>query len=429
MKKLALLAAVATLAVTPAAYADPLGSLTGQVGNNLEAQTGGPDEAAVAAYEGSWTHRALRLQEDLGASLPLGEFHVVSTHNSFNTIHSPLPGVAELDPNQVYELGDQLRMDVRHLELDTHALPGLVGQDAGACHEFCTTERPLADRLREILAWLDAPGNQDEVVFLEGDVGGGYADPSGSAVWDAAAADFQQVLGDKLYEPAATGSCQTLDPSLSTDEIRATGARVVLIAGCGQGSAWTGVSWNSPLPRQQQVFTSTSGACDPLGASVWGDGVWKRQWEDRTVVGSTQGTGVMTPDVVRELDRCGLNFVSVDQLRPADGRLDAFVWSWAPGQPATGDCAATDAAGRFVSQACGTPKRVACRATDRSWSLTRLAVTWDKGQQRCATEKRGAFAVPTSAQDAEALRTVAGGTSSWLDYRTVGGTWVPEATG
>ena len=100
--------------------ADPLGSLTGQLTNGVEALTGGPDPALVDPYEQSWTHRALQLQEDLGADLPLGEFHVVSTHNSFNTIHSPLPGVAELDPNQVYGLRDQLRMDVRHLELDTH---------------------------------------------------------------------------------------------------------------------------------------------------------------------------------------------------------------------------------------------------------------------------------------------------------------------
>jgi hypothetical protein len=431
VKTLALAAAALVALATPTAYADPVGSLTGQLTNGVEALTGGPDPAAVAAYDGSWTHRALQLQEDLGASLPLAEVHVLSTHNSFNTMHSPLPGVAELDPNQVYELGDQLRMDVRHLELDTHALPGLVGQDAGACHEFCTTERPLSERLQEVRDWLDTPGNEDEVVFLEGDVGGGYADPSGSAVWDAAAADFQQVLGDELYRPAASGSCQTLDPTLSTDDIRASGARVVLVAGCGQGTAWTGVSWSSPLPRQQEVFKATSGSptCDPLGPSVWGDGVWKRQWEDRTVVGSTQGAGVVTPEAARELDRCGLNFLSVDQLRPADGRLDAFVWSWAEGQPSTGDCAATDATGRFVSRGCGTPLRVACRAADRSWSLTRQTVTWDKAQQRCAAEKRGTSAVPSSAQDAQALREAAGGTPAWLDYRATGGTWVPEAAG
>ncbi len=319
-------------------------------------------------------------------------------------------------------------MDVRHLELDTHSLPGLVG--AGACHEFCTTERPLADRLREIGAWLEAPGNEDEVVFLEGDVGGGPADPSGSDVWDAAAADFQEVLGDELYAPAATGSCQTLDPTLSIHDIRASGARVVLIAGCGQGSAWPGVSWSSPLPRQQEVFKSTSGfpTCDPLGPSAWGDGVWKRQWEDRTVVGSTQGAGVMTPDVVRDLDRCGLNFVSVDQLRPADGRLEAFVWSWAPGQPGTGSCAATNAEGRFASRGCTTTLRAACRAADGSWSLTRLAVPWDRAEQRCAAEKRGAFGVPASAQDAESLGAASAGSAAWLDYRLQDGAWTPEVS-
>lgn len=428
VKKLLTTALLSAAFVTPtAAYADPLGALTNQAGVGVEALSGGPDTTLVDAYEQSWTHRALELQRGLGDDLPLAEFHVVSTHNSFNTIHSPLPGVAELDPNQVYDLRDQLRMDVRHLELDTHALPALVGGDAGACHEFCTTERPLADRLQEIKGWLDEPGNEDEVVFIEGDVGNGYADPSGSAVWDEAAADFQQVLGDELYKPAASGSCQTLNPTLSTDAVRGAGARVVLIAGCGQGTAWPGVSWNTPLPRQQEVFKTTSGypTCDPLGPSVWGDGIWKRQWEDRTVIGSTQGTGILTPDVLRNLDLCGLNFISLDQLRPTDGRLDASVWSWAPGQPSTGSCAATNADGRFVSRSCSTPLRAACRAIDRSWSLTRLAVTWDKAAQRCATEKRGTFAVPTSAQDNQALRLAAAGTPAWLDYRQVGGTWTP----
>ena len=433
MKKLAL-ATVAAVAVAtgttitltgPAAYADPVGALTNQAQVGAEALTGGPDTAAVAAYETSWTHRALELQEDLGAGLPLAEMHVVSTHNSFNTVHSPLPGVAELDPNQVYELREQLRMGVRHLELDTHALPGLVGEDAGACHEFCTTERSLADRLREIRGWLEQPGNQDEVVFIEGDVGGGAVDPPGPGVWDAAAADVDDVLGDMLYRPEATGSCQTLDPALSTDDIRASGARVVVIAGCGEGDAWPTVSWNSPLPRQQQVFKETSGhpTCDPLGPSAWGDGVWKRQWEDRTFLGSTQGAAVLTPEAVRELDRCGLNFISLDQLRPTDGRLDAHVWSWSPGEPGIGDCASTDADGRFVSRACTTPLRVACRAADRSWSLTRLAVTWDKAGQRCAAEKRGRFDVPTSAQDSAALGVQAAGAPVWLRYRQVAGTW------
>ena len=100
LSRAALVSLAALVTFSTPAYADPVGALTDQAQVGAEALTGGPDPALVAAYETSWTHRALQLQEDLGAGLPMSEMHVVSSHNSFNTVGSPLPGVAELSEKQ-----------------------------------------------------------------------------------------------------------------------------------------------------------------------------------------------------------------------------------------------------------------------------------------------------------------------------------------
>src|SRR4029079_1460280 len=97
-------------------------------------------EAKVAAYERSWVHRALTLQRGLDQGVPLWKEQFVHTHNSFNassyavptdgSLPSYYPSLTNQDPNQVYSMTDQLRMDVRALEIDLHWVPSPYGSRA-----------------------------------------------------------------------------------------------------------------------------------------------------------------------------------------------------------------------------------------------------------------------------------------------------------
>ena len=81
-------------------------------------------EAQMKTYESSWVHRALSLQRGLDEGAPLAEEQLPHTHNSFNASSYSLgstsyyPTLTNQDPNQVYSLTDQLRMDVRAIEID-----------------------------------------------------------------------------------------------------------------------------------------------------------------------------------------------------------------------------------------------------------------------------------------------------------------------
>src|SRR5205823_9218012 len=90
-------------------------------------------EARMQAYESSWVHRALSLQRGLDEGAPLAEEQLPHTHNSFNassyrlptdgSAPSYYPTLTNQDPNQAYSVTDQLRMDIRAIEVDVHWVP------------------------------------------------------------------------------------------------------------------------------------------------------------------------------------------------------------------------------------------------------------------------------------------------------------------
>jgi hypothetical protein len=411
--------------------ADPLCALVQQADAVLGGQTGlGAPPEAIAAFQESWIARALALQRTLGDRLRFDDSEWVSTHNSFNDPNTTPIGVAELDPNQVYGLPDQLRMGVREIELDIHPAPHGT-DDSAPCHAVCTFERPLAERLAEIRAWMDADGNADEILVI--DVGD--TDLSGDA-WDLAAAEFLAAFGDRLYRPPSDGDCHVLPVEVTRNQLRAAGHRVVVVGGCGEGTAWPSITWHWFPVRSQVGFPGVDPYpdCSVLGRAEPSDGTVRRHWEDSTFVGSVAtGYDELDPEAVRELMRCGVNLVSVDQLEPFDGRLEASVWSWADDEPAAGDCAAMGPDGRFVAEDCADLLPAACRdLATGAWSVTTAWTDADGADAACATEGRGEASVPASSIDAEQLRAVmaAGNcTSTWLDYRVVDGTWTPEAAG
>ena len=73
----------------------------------------------------------------MAARAPLYEAQFAGSHNSFNASSYlvPLngkpvqyyPTLTNQDPNQVYSITDQLRMDIRGLEIDLHWVPSIYG--------------------------------------------------------------------------------------------------------------------------------------------------------------------------------------------------------------------------------------------------------------------------------------------------------------
>jgi hypothetical protein len=116
----------------------------------------------------------------------------------------------------------------------------------------------------------------------------------------------------------------------------------------------------------------------------------------------------LTPDIVKAMTRCGVDLFGFDQLQPGDGRNEAAVWSWAPGESPSSRCAEMRSDGRWYALGCRQKRPVACRRGDGSWVVTARAVAAAKAARECAAE--GAEAdVPRTGYDNELLRHEAAG--------------------
>jgi glycerophosphoryl diester phosphodiesterase len=451
-------------------------------------------EYEMQAFERSWIHRALRLQNGLGFGWPLIHRSVVSTHNSYNaTDDNTPPTLSGQDANQFHDIRDQLRMGVRALELDVHWVPSLSPErsaDAGAdsqlrepvvCHGLsasqmhggCTHERPLTDVLLEIREWLDANPGEVLLLHVEPHLAGYPGEPGADASrpYDAAAARFDAVLGDLVFRPGEThagATCRDTGGAIGTPaswlkvkpaQIRGAGKQVLMFAeggGCSPQSdpspAWDALfHWKNDGTNFQQsgshVGAQYPGQCVYDRATYAGR--FTRVWEDATLVSATDAAdmaggsppdatdneGPITPAIARELMRCGMNMPGLDRLTPFDGRLEAMVWSWAPGQPAADealDCALHGADGRFVAADCAQVRRYACvNASDANdWRLGG-AGAWTGGAAGC--EAGYEFSVPANGYANEKLKeakAAAGVAEAWLNYsdRAGEGTWTGDRT-
>ena len=410
---------------------------------------GGPDDACaffkgkvissvlVDAYETTWVHRALGLQRALGATLPLGEALVPATHNSFNSASYP-PTVSGLDANQQYTMTDQLRMDMRGLEIDLHwfpsltAAPGDGGRAPLMCHATgphagCTIERNMRDGLLEVRAWLDAHPGEVVVLYLEDHLD----DETGHA---RAASIIEEVLGassaaDLIYRPA--GACEDGMPlAVSAADIAAAGKQVVITSACGIGVAWRGLvhsqddHWVESGPSQFDANPPCGFTPAEYASS------WTRYYEDSTwLTTMVEGSAdPMTADHFREMVACGVNMPSFDELAPEDERIASLVWSWAQDEPsssAEGVCASHGADGRFHAAGCGAVQRFACVSAGGVWSVSADAGGWGSGPESCASGS--VFAVPRNGPQAVALdaaKAAAGVTGVWLNYAADGAGWV-----
>lgn len=263
-------------------------------------------------------HRAIALQRALDSPQPLLEEQLVHTHNSYNSSSYRVPTTADRpgyyptltnqDPNQVYSLTDQLQLDVRVVELDLHWVPSIFGSAATGgrwvtlchgnsnevpstgvtVHVGCTIDRPLQDGLQELATWLKA--NPDEVllVYLENQLNN---DPAGHAT----AGDLLKTYLGPLVFPTPTGQpCAPMPVTISRDEIRASGHRVLLVGNCdaGRPNSWgtqvyeRGPTWD----EHGDPSAYDAKQCSADSAVRLKDTSFRRYYEDSTWLAATDAS-------------------------------------------------------------------------------------------------------------------------------------------
>jgi len=323
---------------------EQLGRTTGQ----LCRFPGGPDdvctdldgrslsEARIAAYEQGWVHRALRLQSMLDESVPLRVGLTPATHNSFNSEVYP-PTLSGLDHNQVYSLTDQLRMDMRGLELDVHWFPSPYGDlaDGGfapiLCHGQvvdvgpvpvhlgCTIERHLREGLAEIRAWLDANPTEFLLLYLENNLDGD------AQAHDAAARAIAAELGELVLRPPDGAPCAPMPAGESRRSILDGGHRVLIVGNCGPGAWGTWVHERGPVWSESSSPAGDDYPDYPQCAAAGGerdheqyDTHFIRFFEDSTwlTVMVSGGPSEITRGDAGPMVRCGVHLTCFDSLLP-----------------------------------------------------------------------------------------------------------------
>lgn len=393
-------------------------------------------QAARDTYLQSWMHRTAQFQYSLANPLPLKEAQWLGTHNSFNSVAESLT-VSHVDSNQQLTLSQQLDIDVRSLELDLHyvrRLERLGAPDVTVCHGLgpdkanlgCTTEPPLAKVLSEIAAWLNAPNHADEVImlYLEDEL----KDPSAYA---SAVATMESTLrtldGESLvYHPNsgrhAANGCVPFPLDSSRDDVRRSGARVMLVSSCVPAWSadvfnWDGSEVESGSTPNYQPYP----ACD----ATYGSGVYAaklvRYFEDSTLIGALsnptrppRNPEALTPAKVQAMTDCGVNVFGLDQLLPEDGRIQASLWSWAPDEPraGAGNCTLQRADGRWQAAPCGDAHPAACLGAN-TWTVT-PSVPFAAASSACAAVGAN-FALPRTGEQNARLHAMSG---------PLGGAWV-----
>jgi hypothetical protein len=340
--------------------------------------------------------------------------------------------VSTYDPNQLLNLTDQLRLDVRSLELDVHwfagpqsgGIPGPVvchGRGSDQNHAGCSNERLLGPVLKEIANWMKRPANADQVLLLY------FEDHLDEPVaYETAAQVVEDQLGGLLYRPPGGGGCTELPYELTRDEILATGARAIAVGGCGEGP-WqaTVFSWSEHEEERPRGYTNFP-VCGPDYTRAEYDSKLIRYFEDRTNLTNAfpaQRDDGLTPQTVASMTRCGVDLIGMDKLLADDGRLRAAVWSWAAKQPAgRSKCAiqrgaAKPSSARWFTRPCGKRFRVACRKGG-GWVIGGERRAFRGG--RACRRKGAVYSVPRTGFEAQRLRLAmrrAGVREVWIGYR------------
>lgn len=336
-------------------------------------------DPGVDAYQDSWTHRALTLQRRLDLEVPLARATVLATHNSYHSAVYLTPH-SQMDPNQFLSLYDQLRMDMRLLELDVHWFESAqsvppeprpvlchaqtrddadrplrdernpLPRDTLTVHLGCSPfDRPLEEGFAEIVAWLDTEAGADDLLFV-------YLEDHLEGNLDPVVQLLEKYFGERVFRPvdlvAEVGrnprfsaavahdgaGCFGVPMDVSRADILETGKQVILHSKpCKGGEAALG--WNAwvfagvgdrenGFPEDGPARFSDYPDCgagdgytrgDPASESDYAKHM-VRFYEDLTRVGALTGNakGPIGHAQMREMMKCEVNLPSLDQLTPAD---------------------------------------------------------------------------------------------------------------
>jgi hypothetical protein len=413
-------------------------------------------EAAVSQYRKSWVHRALRLQQSLDDRVPLYEAQIPGTHNSFNasSYYVPVngkpvdyyPTLTNQDPNQVYSITDQLRMDIRGVEIDLHWVPSLYGSAktdgywVDVCHGQstavpdtdthvhvgCTIDRSFQSTLAELRTWLRAHRHQFLLIYLENQLDNSVQGHN------IAARLIHHKLGKMVYRPPSTlraGHCKSMPYGKTRHQLQKSGRQVLLVGNCGPGNwnHWVftrGPKWNEG--GNPTTYDAKDCAADRAGHEA--HSTFRRWFEESPFLEAiADGTQKLTAPTTKRMVSCGVNLTGWDQLTPKDGRLKAFVWSWAKGEPAAhGRCAYQAKGGRFRSGDCHVRRHAACVDHRFDWHVTRAKGPAARGQQMCAAAfPKTRFGVPPDGYRNAQLKAARPKPHQtvWLNYRKAHGHW------
>ncbi|KAJ1417561.1 hypothetical protein B484DRAFT_400793 [Ochromonadaceae sp. CCMP2298] len=368
-------------------------------------------------------------------------FEMPSTHNSAITeadgfaiekyFISALGGGLDFDQGddlgegncQYLSLTDQLRMGVRHLEIDLwwdrlvdapvvcHSpVPlfpvGEVSRQAEAANltlewdpknmSCLGTKRGFVEVLTEIRDWMVLEENLQEIVVLYFDTKF-YLSPLSVT---KANNDILGVFGNLLW-PASRGSPlqQTVQSLLSAN----TRVMIENAKEC----------WAHPSEGEQLVFYPTlwthqfsaSSLQQFPNCTVEGD----NDWYGQTWVRALDGT------FIEAATRCGVQLVSGDYTNPDDMKL--FVWSWDQQEPSSAGCTAMLPSGRWATLDCGQKLPYACLAsTDSARGLDWRIDLNRLGSAGASTCPEGSvFSAPHNGYSNSVLVNAAYGQTIWVN--------------
>mmetsp|Transcript_9479 Transcript_9479/g.13059 ORF Transcript_9479/g.13059 Transcript_9479/m.13059 type:complete len:539 (+) Transcript_9479:64-1680(+) len=402
-------------------------------------------EGSVLVSE--WLKQSLKTQRKLLDDVPFNYWYLPGTHNTaiaksdrYGLEEDYLTSILNLvDPlsvvyiaNQQFSIIDQLNMGIRFLEIDIH----WYKNDIRICHaggihlekldqliddickafgiEFdwdsetigCFSDDyiTLNAELDKIVAWMDQPGNEDEVfVFYFDDQ---YdLDEWGKVpyVVDTIALYFNQTAftpGDKQqYFPNSWPTAK---------EMLAMGKRVILTSRTDYGeemysylfsrdALWTEYDLSDYQGFSECSLASTVAVNQGNITRVLGDSLIYGPFFD----GTTGGLLIETSE--QSLSACNLNFPCLDQASP--DLMEGMVWTWDRDQPEQDQeniCVAMTSFGKWRSLDCYAKLHYACQnSTDvlsDYWRVSSIADVWSKGNDICKAEFGTSyrFAVPVN---------------------------------
>ena len=374
---------------------------------------------SIDDFNASWVGQAWAAQRAADMDTPLSEINMIGTHNSFNSEAYQTSGIRYLDPQQKYNITDQLRMGARFIELDVHwytKMEGIFSYNkrlllchGSSSHAGCSmNDMYFREGLNDIRDFLRSSEGEDQVIIL-------YIEGHMDGRQHKAADDLEEHLGEYLY-PA---TCTDIPSDLTKRDILNAGAQVIV--------------WDN------QDRDCDGGSYDSIAFTGLGD--ISRVWEDATVLGSIanffegDGDNSISASEVRSLFEAGKNIVNFDNMKTSDGRIEAGVWSFRDNEP--NNHSGEQHCGRMRNQdsdwddiQCDRDYYFACKDNNGTWMMSNYSGQWSEGETACADLGGSfSFAVPVSAPDNQALYSAVAGTSVFLNINdlTLEGAWTPEA--